>query len=61
MYSLPFASGNIVFASIIDTLLYQSYNKPFIIEFVRLLMGIHQFDDFGYLKQVFIILISYFF
>ena len=57
MYSQPFSNGNIFFSSMIDTLLYQSYTKPYLIEFVRLLIGINQFDDFGYLKTV---IINYF-
>jgi potassium channel subfamily T protein 1 len=52
MYSLPFAAGNIFFASMVDTLLYQAYYKPYIIEFVRLLVGMNQLDNFGYLKKV---------
>lgn len=52
MYSQPFASGHIFFASFMDTLLYQAYYKPYIIEFIRLLIGIDQYDDSEYLRKV---------
>jgi potassium channel subfamily T protein 1 len=52
MYRTPFASGNVFSASMIDTLLYQAYGKPFLIEFFRLLIGISQIDGSGNLTSV---------
>ena len=42
MLRLPFASGNVFSASMIDTLLYQAFGKPYLIELMRLLIGISQ-------------------
>lgn len=42
MFRIPFASGNVFSASMIDTLLYQAYGKPYLIELLRLLIGISQ-------------------
>ena len=42
MFRLPFAAGNVFSASMIDTLLYQAFGKPYLIELLRLLIGISQ-------------------
>ncbi len=42
MFRLPFASGGVFSASMIDTLLYQTYGKPYLIELIRLLIGLSQ-------------------
>ena len=53
MFRLPFASGNVFSASMIDTLLYQAFGKPYLIELMRLLIGISQTT--GYLTVFFVI------
>jgi potassium channel subfamily T protein 1 len=52
MYKVAFSSGNVFSASMIDTLLYQAFSKPYLIEFVRLLIGINQNDGSGSLSAV---------
>ena len=42
MFRLPFSSGNVFSASMLDTLLYQTYGKPYLIELMRLLIGLSQ-------------------
>ncbi|XP_061169679.1 potassium channel subfamily T member 2-like isoform X2 [Saccostrea echinata] len=50
MFRLPFAAGNVFSASMLDTLLYQAYLKPYLITFVRLLLGIDQAVGSGHLS-----------
>lgn len=52
MLRLPFASGNVFSASMIDTLLYQTFGKPYLIELIRLLIGISQTSGSGNLTSV---------
>ena len=52
MFRLPFSSGNVFSASMIDTLLYQTFGKPYLIELVRLLIGIGQSPGSGNLSSV---------
>ena len=52
MYRLPFASGNVFSASMIDTLLYQTFGKPYLIELIRLLIGLGQNEGSGNLTSV---------
>jgi len=52
MFRLPFASGNVFSASMIDTLLYQTFGKPYLIELIRLLIGISQTPGSGNLTSV---------
>jgi potassium channel subfamily T protein 1 len=52
MYRLPFTSGNVFSASMIDTLLYQAFGKSYLIEFIRLLIGISQTEGSGNLTSV---------
>lgn len=52
MYKVAFSSGSVFSASMIDTLLYQAFSKPYLIEFVRLLIGINQNDGSGSLSAV---------
>lgn len=52
MLRQPFASGNVFSASMIDTLLYQTFGKPYLIELIRLLIGISQTPGSGNLTSV---------
>lgn len=52
MFRLPFASGNVFSASMIDTLLYQTFGKPYLIELIRLLIGISQTPGSGNITSV---------
>ena len=52
MFRLPFMSGNVFSASMIDTLLYQTYGKPYLIELIRLLIGISQSPGSGNLTSI---------
>ena len=51
-YRSPFASGSVFTESMIDSLLYQTYGKPFLIELIRLLIGLEQNDYSGNLTSV---------
>ena len=61
MHRTPFSSGSVFSASMIDTLLYQAFCKPFLIEFIRLLIGISQTDGSGNLTSVRFYLLQNFF
>ncbi len=52
MFRIPFASGSVFSASMIDTLLYQTYGKPYLIELIRLLIGLSQTPGSGNLTSV---------
>lgn len=52
MFRLPFASGHVFSASMIDTLLYQTFGKPYLIELMRLLIGISQTAGSGNLTSI---------
>lgn len=52
MFRLPFAAGNVFSASMLDTLLYQSFVKNYMISFSRQLLGLDQAQDSGYLCEV---------
>ena len=52
MMRTPFASGNVFSASMMDTLLYQTFGKPYLIELIRLLIGISQTPGSGNLTSV---------
>ncbi|XP_033642765.1 potassium channel subfamily T member 2-like isoform X2 [Asterias rubens] len=55
MFRLPFSAGNVFSASMLDTLLYQSYVKSYMISFTRLLLGLDQAPGSGYLCELRII------
>ncbi len=59
MFRLPFMSGNVFSASMIDTLLYQTFGKPYLIELIRLLIGLSQSPGSGNLTSVSLILFFY--
>lgn len=52
MFRLPFASGSVFSASMLDTLLYQAFVKDYVITFVRLLLGVDQAPGSGFLTSV---------
>jgi potassium channel subfamily T protein 1 len=52
MYRSPFAAGNVFSASMIDALLYQAFGKPYLIELIRLLIGLNQKEGSGNLTSV---------
>ncbi len=52
MFRLPFAGGLVFSASMLDTLLYQAFVKNYLIQFVRLLLGVDQAAGSGYLESV---------
>ncbi|ULT80895.1 hypothetical protein L3Y34_011046 [Caenorhabditis briggsae] len=51
MFRLPFAQGGVFSANMLDRLLYQAIIKPFVVDLVRLLLGIDQHSDGGYLTS----------
>jgi hypothetical protein len=53
MLRQPFAAGNVFSASMIDSLLYQTFGKPYLIELIRLLIGISQTQGSGNLTSVY--------
>ncbi|XP_062514893.1 potassium channel subfamily T member 2-like isoform X2 [Corticium candelabrum] len=52
MFRPAFAAGNVFTASMLDTLLYQSYVKPWIIPLVEQLLGCRQVNGSGFLWQI---------
>lgn len=60
MFRLPFASGNVFSPLMIDTLLYQTFGKPYLIELIRLLIGVSHQNGSGNLTSVIIIIDIYF-
>ncbi|XP_072016515.1 potassium channel subfamily T member 1-like isoform X1 [Amphiura filiformis] len=52
MFRLPFSAGNVFSASMLDTLLYQSFVKDYMIGAMRLLLGIDQAPGSGYLCEL---------
>ena len=52
LFRLPFASGQVFSAAMLDTLLYQSFVKNYLINFVRLMLGIDQAPGSGHLSFV---------
>ncbi|KAJ8322182.1 hypothetical protein KUTeg_000653 [Tegillarca granosa] len=52
IFRLPFAAGRVFSASMLDTLLYQTFVKGYLITFVRLLLGIDAEENSGHLSSV---------
>ncbi|KIH61075.1 Calcium-activated BK potassium channel alpha subunit [Ancylostoma duodenale] len=52
MFRLPFAQGGVFSANMLDRLLYQAIIKPYVVSLTRLLLGIDQTADSGYLTSV---------
>ncbi|ETN79227.1 Calcium-activated BK potassium channel alpha subunit [Necator americanus] len=51
MFRLPFAQGGVFSANMLDRLLYQAIIKPYVVSLTRLLLGIDQTTDSGYLTS----------
>lgn len=52
MFRLPFASGSVFSAHMLDRLLYQAFLKPYLCDFLKILLGIDQSPGSGYLASV---------
>ncbi|KAL4216992.1 potassium channel [Mactra antiquata] len=52
IFRLPFAAGHVFSASMLDTLLYQTFVKGYLITFVRLLLGIDAEENSGHLSSI---------
>ncbi|XP_076465055.1 potassium channel subfamily T member 2-like [Babylonia areolata] len=52
IFRLPFAAGQVFSASMLDTLLYQTFVKGYLITFVRLLLGIDAEEGSGHLSSI---------
>ncbi|MFH4979492.1 hypothetical protein AB6A40_006201 [Gnathostoma spinigerum] len=51
MFRLPFAAGGVFSANMLDRLLYQAFVKEYVVDFLRLLLGIDQSEGSGYLTS----------
>ena len=52
LFQSQFAAGRTFCASMLDTMLYQSHSKPYIIELMGQLLGCQQVKDSAYLWKV---------
>jgi hypothetical protein len=52
MFRLPFAKGGVFSANMLDRLLYQAHVKSYLVDFVKLLLGIEQSPGSGFLTSV---------
>jgi potassium channel subfamily T protein 1 len=52
MYRKPFASGSVFSDALIETLVSLAFRKPYMIELIRLLIGITYSEGSGNLKSV---------
>ncbi|XP_025089681.1 potassium channel subfamily T member 2-like isoform X3 [Pomacea canaliculata] len=52
IFRLPFAAGQVFSASMLDTLLYQTFVKGYLITFVRLLLGMDAEEGSGHLSSI---------
>ncbi|CAG5135574.1 unnamed protein product, partial [Candidula unifasciata] len=52
IFRLPFAAGQVFSANMLDTLLYQTFTKGYLISFVRLLLGIDSEKGSGHLSSI---------
>ncbi|KAK0403559.1 hypothetical protein QR680_016994 [Steinernema hermaphroditum] len=51
MFRIPFAQGGVFSANMLDRLLYQAFVKHYLVQFIRLLLGIDQSTGSGYLTS----------
>ncbi|TKR80080.1 hypothetical protein L596_014210 [Steinernema carpocapsae] len=51
MFRIPFAQGGVFSANMLDRLLYQAFVKNYLVQFIRLLLGIDQSAGSGYLSS----------
>ncbi|CAL1540708.1 unnamed protein product [Lymnaea stagnalis] len=54
IFRLPFAAGHVFSASMLDTLLYQTFTKGYLITFIRLLLGIDGEEGSGHVSSILI-------
>ena len=52
MFRLPFAQGGVFSANMLDRLLYQAIVKTYLVDFLKILLGIDQSNGSGYLSSV---------
>ncbi|XP_021344204.1 potassium channel subfamily T member 2-like, partial [Mizuhopecten yessoensis] len=52
LFRQPFAAGNVFSTSMLDSLLYQTFVKRYLITFVRLLIGIDAENNTGHLSSI---------
>ena len=52
MFRLPFAQGGVFSANMLDRLLYQAIVKDYLVDFLKILLGIDQSSGSGYLSSV---------
>uniref|UniRef100_A0AC35GHR8 Calcium-activated potassium channel BK alpha subunit domain-containing protein n=1 Tax=Panagrolaimus sp. PS1159 TaxID=55785 RepID=A0AC35GHR8_9BILA len=52
MFRLPFAQGGVFSANMLDRLLYQAIVKTYLVDFLKLLLGIDQSNGSGYLTAI---------
>uniref|UniRef100_A0A914C8I7 RCK N-terminal domain-containing protein n=1 Tax=Acrobeloides nanus TaxID=290746 RepID=A0A914C8I7_9BILA len=52
MFRLPFAKGGVFSANMLDRLLYQAHVKSYLVDFVKLLLGIEQSPGSGFLASI---------
>src|SRR5688572_11403316 len=52
MFRLPFAAGNVFSAHMLDRLLYQAFDKNYLVSFLKIFLGIDQSPGSGYLSSV---------
>ncbi|XP_063407374.1 potassium channel subfamily T member 2-like isoform X1 [Mytilus trossulus] len=52
LFRLPFAAGHVLSGAMLDTLLYQTFVKGYLIKFVRLLLGIDAEQNSGHLSSI---------
>lgn len=52
IFRLPFAAGQVFSCSMLDSLLYQTFVKGYLIKFVRLLLGIDAEKNSGHLSSI---------
>ncbi|KAH7728255.1 CBR-SLO-2 protein [Aphelenchoides avenae] len=51
MFRLPFAAGNVFSAHMLDRLLYQAFDKNYLVSFLKIFLGIDQSPGSGYLSS----------
>jgi potassium channel subfamily T member 1 len=52
MFRLPFARGSVFSANLMDRLLCQAFVKPYLVNILKLLLGIEQAQNTGFLSSV---------
>uniref|UniRef100_A0A914CMS7 Uncharacterized protein n=2 Tax=Acrobeloides nanus TaxID=290746 RepID=A0A914CMS7_9BILA len=52
MFRLPFAKGSVFSANLIDRLLYQSFVKPYLVDFLKIMLGTEESHGSGSLVSV---------